>query len=232
MFKTTINAHIPTDVALSTLKAGQIAIVTHVSDSHFKYLEGAAVILFAGPTTSRAVFLKSSNEGVVPYATDIRNLTDWLARPLQPGESITLEPTLQGLTPMLNMNPEVRTLWVEALRSGSYSQTHETLEDNRGFCCLGVLSKLAADRGICTRTVNEESGAITYDEKDGFLPEAVIRWAGLANDDPTLELSEAVLYGDEADNPNDMQVVSLAALNDEYRFTFQQIANIIEGKQS
>ena len=33
-------------------------------------------------------------------------------------------------------------IWVEELRSGRYKQTRETLEDQHGFCCLGVGCKI------------------------------------------------------------------------------------------
>ena len=38
------------------------------------------------------------------------------------------------------MNPEIKTKWLEALRSDRYAQGHATLrtKDDR-FCCLGVL---------------------------------------------------------------------------------------------
>lgn len=33
---------------------------------------------------------------------------------------------------------EARKLWMDALLSGTYSQTTETLHDKTGWCCLGV----------------------------------------------------------------------------------------------
>lgn len=37
------------------------------------------------------------------------------------------------------MDPEIKRLWVEALRSGEYRQNIGCLEDNGAYCCLGVL---------------------------------------------------------------------------------------------
>ena len=37
------------------------------------------------------------------------------------------------------MDQEVKTKWVEALRSGQYKQAKGALCSPRGFCCLGVL---------------------------------------------------------------------------------------------
>ena len=42
------------------------------------------------------------------------------------------------------MKPEIKTAWIEALRSGDFTQARQVLHDPRsgGFCCLGVLSVL------------------------------------------------------------------------------------------
>jgi hypothetical protein len=40
---------------------------------------------------------------------------------------------------MTTMNPEIKTKWLEALRSGRYAQTQALLRDTKGYCCLGVL---------------------------------------------------------------------------------------------
>jgi hypothetical protein len=49
------------------------------------------------------------------------------------------------------MTPELKKLWVDALRSGNYDQTKQYLkvqddvddEEANGFCCLGVLMDIA-----------------------------------------------------------------------------------------
>jgi hypothetical protein len=53
----------------------------------------------------------------------------------------------------MNMDTDLKTKWVEALRSGRYSQATEVLhdEENGGFCCLGVLCKvMGAEFGKAT----------------------------------------------------------------------------------
>lgn len=40
------------------------------------------------------------------------------------------------------MDPGIKRKWVEALRSGKYTQTVGTLRDGYGYCCLGVLAWL------------------------------------------------------------------------------------------
>ena len=54
------------------------------------------------------------------------------------------------------MKPEIKDLWVKALRSGDYKQTQGILQRTErgrdgeavGFCCLGVLCDLAVKAGI------------------------------------------------------------------------------------
>jgi hypothetical protein len=43
------------------------------------------------------------------------------------------------------MNPEIKTKWIEALRSGKYKQARGTLLDERtgAMCCLGVLCHIS-----------------------------------------------------------------------------------------
>lgn len=86
------------------------------------------------------------------------------------------------------MNREVKDLWVTALRSGKYVQGHTgLLEHGNGkesvYCPFGVLCSVAADAGICTRTV-DENGRVSYvdssgDPQDEILPADVASWAGL-----------------------------------------------------
>ena len=39
----------------------------------------------------------------------------------------------------MSMDAELKAKWVKALRSGRYKQTEAMLQDNKGYCCLGVL---------------------------------------------------------------------------------------------
>lgn len=53
---------------------------------------------------------------------------------------------------------ETNRRWVEALRSGKYSQTCGALRDAEGYCCLGVLSELVGvpSQPMEARTLDEE----------------------------------------------------------------------------
>lgn len=46
------------------------------------------------------------------------------------------------------MNPEIKTEWLAALRSGEYKQETGILRARGGFCCLGVLCDLYVKKGI------------------------------------------------------------------------------------
>tara|TARA_R110000744_G_scaffold170264_2_gene288414 strand:- start:16973 stop:17299 length:327 start_codon:yes stop_codon:yes gene_type:complete len=76
----------------------------------------------------------------------------------------------------LTILPElVKTKWIEALRSGKYKQTTETLQDGTGLCCLGVLCKVAQNEDIkvdtCgTYVTGEDLSSSQYD---------VYEWSGL-----------------------------------------------------
>lgn len=124
------------------------------------------------------------------------------------------------------MRKDVADLWVAALRSGQYEQGQGTLcrvveDDRREYCCLGVLSQLAADRGL-VETVTREGGIgyrTLYEDEGAELPDEVREWAGIDSPNPR------VTYGDAEDGS---MISTLAELNDELKLTLDQIADIIE----
>jgi hypothetical protein len=116
------------------------------------------------------------------------------------------------------MNQQIKQQWIEALRSGEYSQTQNQLRDHQGYCCLGVLCDL-----YCK--VNE--GSSWEDGGDLFrletnmgeyefvrLPISISEWAGLHDDNPNVEYGEVT--------------VAISDLNDKEQLSFNQIAAIIE----
>ncbi len=122
----------------------------------------------------------------------------------------------------LEMRPEIRARWVTALRSGDYPQTRTRLHDDDGFCCLGVLCDLARRDGIIQAVLNDVEGDWEYAGEAFELPPAVREWAGLraaGSADPTV----SVIVDDERMD------MDLASLNDDYDFSFDQIADAIEG---
>lgn len=106
------------------------------------------------------------------------------------------EPT----TETTRMNPEVKTRWLEALRSGEYVQGREVLHlaadvagPEQRFCCLGILCDLAYREGVVTRRLEPEGTHYRYGQEcqtggqgcgcsggsTTTLPPEVVRWAGL-----------------------------------------------------
>jgi len=99
------------------------------------------------------------------------------------------------------MNPEVKKVWINELRSGRYKQTGHALRRGRAFCCLGVLCDLSKAGKWTSRADNEYA----YGERTDILPAPVGDWA---------DLSES-------------QQGDLALMNDEGA-TFPEIADWIE----
>lgn len=115
------------------------------------------------------------------------------------------------------MNKDIKKKWVDALRSGEYTQGRDALKNGDGqYCCLGVLCDIAAKEGVVQEkllTYGERS-KYYYDGASALLPGSVIKWAGL--DYPAV----SVVYNDKP--------VWLNALNDEKGLTFDEIADLIE----
>jgi hypothetical protein len=141
------------------------------------------------------------------------------------------------------MNPQVKSWWLEDLRSGKYQQCEGALTKNNRYCCLGVLADRAAKEGVCEKFVEESHISLYtdqladtvcyFDGKDEFLPESVVQWAGISKD--TLFKQSGVsgtkvfggldiIIGGGADGH-----ITLSMLNDEGK-SFQEIADIIEEK--
>lgn len=121
------------------------------------------------------------------------------------------------------MNPEIKALWLAALRSGKYRQGKGTLHNLQDdtFCCLGVLCEVAVGANIVD-SKPRVSGKLTgygVTQSVSTLPREVVKWAGMPDDAGSLNRS---VYGGARDH------FSLVDLNDEAGCTFEQIANVIE----
>lgn len=117
---------------------------------------------------------------------------------------------------MKKMNPEIKKLWVEALRSGAYNQGKNRLRNlNNEFCCLGVLCDLHAKAHGNDWTYEDgQIRYVTYLTQGSALPQPVTNWAGIS------------LYGHYDGDEGNFN--SLTRLNDIFGFTFNEIADVIE----
>lgn len=113
------------------------------------------------------------------------------------------------------MNAEIKTKWLSALRGGEYKQARGVLKQraDSGFCCLGVLCDLYRKEHPDS-SWGERGQFLIGDAEDvfGYLPDSVINWAGLDEENPSLGEGE-----------------TLASAND-HGTTFTQIADIIEAE--
>lgn len=130
---------------------------------------------------------------------------------------------------------EVQAAWVKALRSGEFEQgtsrlASEGVTDGRvRYCCLGVLCELAYRAGVVEARGNharEGTVFLRFIEYDGMVTypnRRVFEWAGI----------DAGLGGGGKVRPTAAPTAiagaSLAMLNDEEGWSFEQIADLIEG---
>jgi hypothetical protein len=77
------------------------------------------------------------------------------------------------------MNPKIKKLWTDALRSGDYLQGKQKLNFDGRFCCLGVLCDLAVKDGAIPAGHVHGDGVVSYAGHHNRLPPEVICWAGL-----------------------------------------------------
>lgn len=128
------------------------------------------------------------------------------------------------------MKPEIKALWLEALRSGEYDQTKGWLavpkDDGAvGYCCLGVLCDIAVKQGVevpVTKSISGKALGYGADANNMSLPREVMDWAGLPND-------PVVATPDGISEAHTSTTITLAELNDEHSdFTFPVLADLIE----
>lgn len=121
-----------------------------------------------------------------------------------------------------------RAKWATALRSGEYPQTigqlqvlpeFEDLDGDlpAGFCCLGVCTKEAIKRRVLPASM--------FRPDDGCAPSAVADWLGL--DELGVGETNILRFLDDSEDESH-DFVSLADLNDEFKYNFDEIADLIE----
>ena len=141
------------------------------------------------------------------------------------------------------MNPEIKALWLTALRSGDYEQGKGALievtgEGQRKYCCLGVLCDLAAKAGIVKQAESRRStlpafggeytdddGDEQYSESGAILPTGVMLWSEMETQKGEFDKRHTFpyMYGDVQVNAS-----CLSEVNDCAGWDFNQIADLIE----
>jgi hypothetical protein len=135
------------------------------------------------------------------------------------------------------MNPEIKAKWVAALRSEEYKQGKKVLNNGVGnFCCLGVLCDLYAKENSVQWTDvlggHEEETLQEFLGNIAVLPDEVQNWAGLSGKNPYVKHNrnlnevnqEIYKFGPLEKEEN------LVTLNDSGKFTFNDIADLIEAQ--
>lgn len=132
------------------------------------------------------------------------------------------------------MNPEVKALWIEALRSDRFRQggTYLCRIDDNGVkrhCVLGVLTQLAVEHGICPRERARHIGAscFLFNGSATYLPPEVRLWAGLDTDSPRIPAKAVPAEYRHDDGDDSARTISLVNLNDR-GMTFDKLAEVIK----
>jgi hypothetical protein len=113
---------------------------------------------------------------------------------------------------MSKPNKENIRAWVQALRSGDFTQGRNRLRTEDKFCCLGVACELHRKLRPGGAWLENGHGVLTYLGGDSIMPSQVVAWLGLekGNDNPIMQGKQ-----------------SLAEYNDQGA-TFPEIADLIE----
>lgn len=119
------------------------------------------------------------------------------------------------------MKKSIATAWVAALRSGKFKQgTGALLDKSTGekcHCCLGVLCTLSPWKNTYDRMEGEDA--------NGVLPKKIRDWAGMRD-----QHGKVTTVIDENPFTTGEVPTTLVTLNDKRRWTFTQIADLIEKK--
>lgn len=132
------------------------------------------------------------------------------------------------------MNPEIKAQWLAALRSGNYQQGIGQLyekkfgRDYAQYCCLGVLADVIKDEE------NTERSTFAMSENN-VLTAGMSIHSGLSRS-PYVPISVVSKHMTDEErkcalldrHPEEGDSVELWMLNDRYKLSFPELANIIE----
>lgn len=111
--------------------------------------------------------------------------------------------------------------WLKALRSGKYRQTCDKLQDDKGYCCLGVACQVLIPKDKQVKETEEyyDGSKLTYVTKktkylEGTSPrdqKAAPAWL------KKIDMNFQKRFG-----------CALSELNDDHQLTFKEIADLLE----
>lgn len=135
----------------------------------------------------------------------------------------------------MTINKNLVKSWVKALRSGKYQQGRKALrnKDNK-FCCLGVLCDISKKNlGIDWEPEEESDSFEIYimERNGGVLPDKVWEYLGKDTIDYKVQISTANLKIPKSVIDSflfPLTNIHLVTLNDHYKLSFDQIADILE----
>ena len=147
--------------------------------------------------------------------------------------------TVSKMTPQ-----EIRTEWLKRLRSGEYEQTTGNLHLNGKFCCLGVLCTIGEEAGLLEskvekpttwRTGEDPVDRVIYKDINGdsgqwvhnILPNKFANYLGM--DVGGRIAGEFTPISNHSSSPGwGPGIYSLYELNDTLKYSFEEIADVIE----
>jgi hypothetical protein len=135
---------------------------------------------------------------------------------------LTNQPTADVLTP-------AQRAWVDDLRSGKFKQTFGILtqvndDGSRSHCCLGIACERAVAEGIIPpgQVLAQDQDALTYVGEDDDEVSVALLGSPAIRD----------YFGFKDENPHfttpDGDRIYLSDLNDSGRYTFEDIADLVE----
>jgi hypothetical protein len=115
--------------------------------------------------------------------------------------------------------PEPIRLWVAELRSGEYAQTTGNLQNDEGFCCLGVACKSALKSGIEVEVYGPEYAIAGNITGSSLLAQTkVLEWLNLKD-------GNGIFMGATFSGCS-----TLVDMNDGGDHSFSEIADFIEAR--
>lgn len=117
-------------------------------------------------------------------------------------------------------NKENMATFIAALRSGEYKQGNSRLNTNGNeFCCLGVACDISRIGSWVPKVDAYSVDARLYMGEIFYLPPVVQKWLGIDEKNPALTFT---------DDDGSWHSAEAGTLNDDWKFSFGQLADCFE----